>query len=376
MQKLLVITGEVSGDIHAGHLARELKQINPELRIFGTGGPVLEEAGAELFYRVEQLAVIGFSEVVKVYRFIKRVFNEMVAKLDEERPDAVLLVDYPAFNLRFAAEAKKRGIKVIYYVAPKVWAWKKDRVNTIREVVDELIVLFPFEVSFFQAENVTAHCFGNPLLDTVKPTRTRDEFRQSCSVESDKILIALLPGSRKNELSRHMPLLIDTVKRLVAQKKGLRFICPLASEEDKKTLETTYAGDLDQVILVANDTYNTIAHSDFALVASGTAALETAILETPNFIFYKSSLATYLIGKYVVRIKAIGLPNIIADRIVVPENPRFTSPEKMAEDVLDYLNHPEKIERLKRNLNEVKRKLGESGAYRNTAAYLSQLTDG
>ena len=373
MTKLLVIAGEASGDLHGGNVILELKKLNPELEVVGTGGKVLESAGARLFYRVEQMAVIGFWEPLKRFRYLKGVFDDMVRKLDEEKPDAVLLVDYPGGNLRYAEEVKKRGIKVIYYIAPQVWAWKLKRIEKIRKFVDELIVLFPFEVDFFKKHGLETHCFGHPLLEKVKPTSKKQETYEKWGLDPNKKTICCLPGSRYNEIKKHLPLLFDTIDLLNQRRPNFQFVFPLASTVNREMFSEFIESCKAEVHLAENDTYNVVAHSDFALVASGTATLETAILQTPLIIFYKSSLTTYLIGKYILRIKAIGLPNVVVGDMVVQEDPHFSSPEKMSKAILRYLDYPELYQGLKKNLAKVKEELGQRASYKNTAKFINSI---
>ncbi|MBU3913998.1 lipid-A-disaccharide synthase [bacterium] len=373
MSKLLVIAGEASGDLHGGNVILRLKKLRPDLDIVGTGGQLLASAGARLSYRVEDMAVIGFFEVLKLYSYLKGIFNEMVRKLDEERPDAVLLVDYPGFNLKFAAEAKKRGIKVIYYIAPQVWAWKKKRILKIKKYVDELIVLFPFEVEFFRKENMETHCFGHPLLDIVKPDHDREYTIRKWNLKSDRKIISFLAGSRNNEILKHLPLLLETAKILSSQRDDLQFVFPLAPTVDRDVVQQYLDKQEIDIRLVKDDTYNVVAVSDFALVASGTATLETTILRTPLIIFYKSSIITYFIGKYLLRIKAIGLPNIIAGDMLVPEDPHFTSPKKMALEIQHYLDNTDHYSQAKENLIKLREELGNAGAYQKTAEFIDSI---
>lgn len=373
MSKLLIIAGEASGDLHGGNVIRELNKIRPDLQVIGTGGSVLESENVKLYYRVEDLAVIGFSEVVKIYKRLKNIFNDLVAKLDTERPDAVLLVDYPAFNLKFAKEAKKRGIKVFFYIAPQVWAWKKKRIEVIRKYVDELIVLFPFEVEFFKKEGMKTHCFGHPLLDITKPSLDKEEVFRQWLLDPEKKTISILPGSRKNEILKHLPLLFETIDEINQKQQGIQFVFPLAPTVKKDVFQPFMEVSKADIRLVENDTYNMVAHSDFALVASGTATLETTILKTPLMIFYKSSLLTYIIGKYLLRIQAIGLPNIISGKLVVPEDPHFSSPKRMSRDVLHYLEDPDEYNKIKNNMAEVLGNLGNTGAYKKTAEFIDRL---
>ncbi len=373
MTKLFVLAGELSGDLHGGNVLKHLKSLRPDLDIIGTGGEIISQFSSELYYHTEELEVIGFIEVAKRYKFYKGVFDFIVSKLDEVKPDAILLIDYPGFNLKLAAEAKKRGIKVIYYIAPQVWAWKKNRVEIIRQVVDHLIVLFPFEVEFFKNEGIEAHCFGHPLIDLVRPSVDKEAFFKNAGFSEDKRLISLLPGSRTNELNNHMPLIVKTAEIISQSLPELQFVLPIAPTTSKELIEQYTNESSIEFKIIKNDTYNAVAHSDFALVTSGTATLETAILGTPEIIFYKSSLLTYLIGKYIVKIKRVGLPNIIAGREIVPEDPHFVSPEKIANWALTYLNDTVAYNKIKEELAALKADLGKPGAYENTAQYLHSI---
>jgi len=374
MTKLMVIAGEASGDLHGGHVIKALKAQLPDLELFGTGGTHLEEAGVRLSHRAEDMAVIGFKEVLKNYSYYKGIFNQLVAQLDEQKPDAVFLVDYAGFNLRFAKEARKRSIPVIFYVAPQVWAWKKGRVKTMKKVIDHLLVLFPFEVEFFANEGMNAHCFGHPLLDIVHPSQSREAYRQHHQLPNDQKLVALLPGSRKNEVIKHLPLLLEMAEHLATLVPGVQFLYPLAPTVPLDTIQAQVDACSVPVHLVQGETYDAVASSDFAVVASGTATLETAILETPLLIFYKVAATSYAIGRYLLGIKAIGLPNIVLGDAVVPEFVQSkTEPQKMAEQVAGYLSDPETYSIQKRHLKRLREKLGLPGAYEKTASFVTDL---
>ena len=368
----MVIAGEASGDLHAGNVIRRLKELRPEIELFGTGGELLAQAGTRLLYRVEDLAVIGFWEVLKRYSYYKGIFNKMVNLLDAERPDAVFLVDYAGFNLRFAKEAKKRGIKVIFYVAPQVWAWKKDRVKTMRACIDELIVLFPFEVEFFKQHGITCRCFGHPLLDICKPSRSRAEALTAVGLDPAKMTLALLPGSRYNEIHKHLPLLVPTLERLHQMSPDLQFVYPLAPTIQPGEVESAFAGKNLPLALAQGMTYDLVAAADLALVASGTATLETALLGTPLVIFYKVTKATHWIGRNLLKIGAVGLPNIVAGREIVPELIQHDfNPQTLANLAADLLIDPQKRSLIKSDLAALKLRLGEQGAYQKTADFLA-----
>ncbi|OGH02112.1 MAG: lipid-A-disaccharide synthase [Candidatus Lambdaproteobacteria bacterium RIFOXYD1_FULL_56_27] len=374
MIRLMVIAGEASGDLHGGHVLGQLKTLIPDLEAFGTGGPLLAEAGVELYYRAEEMAVIGFKEVLKNYSFYKSIFDKMVSLLDQRRPDAVFLVDYAGFNLRFAKEAKKRGIPVVFYVAPQVWAWKKGRIKEMKKVIDHLIVLFPFEVEFFAQEGILAQCFGHPLLDIVKPTQSRADFCTKMRLDPQKKLVALLPGSRRNEVAKHLPVLVEMANHLAQQLPGVQFVYPLAPTVAYEEVQSILGQVHAPLALAQGETYNAVAAADFAVVASGTATLETAILETPLLIFYKVAATTYAIGKYLLGIKAIGLPNIILGESLVPELVQSnTDPKVMADLVYGYLQDPAAHSVLKAHLKRLREKLGLPGAYQKTAQTLGQL---
>lgn len=371
-QKLMVIAGEASGDLHGGYIINELLKLNPDIQIIGTGGSKLASTGATLYYNVKDLAVIGFWEVVKRYGFFKKIFDDIVSKLDQEKPDAVLLIDYPGFNLRLAAEIKKRDIKVIYYVAPQVWAWKKNRIKQIKQYIDELIVLFPFEVDYFKKAGMKTRFFGNPLLDIARVTESKDALFKKYGLDVNKQTISLLPGSRNNELIKHLPLVIEVAKNIRQQEPDIQFVIPLASTINKAEIEDQLADSEVDIKVIQGDTYNLVGLSDFAAVASGISTLETAVLGTPMIIYYKISAATYFLGKYILKIKTIGLPNIISGKLIVPElvNAQANADE-ISERILAYLSSDEKYKSIKQDLSELKQHLGTTGAYQKTAEFIS-----
>ncbi len=371
-KKLMVIAGEASGDLHGGYLLQELLKLNPDVQIVGTGGAKMAAAGANLYYDVKDLAVIGFWEVLKRYGYFKQIFDDIVSKLDIEKPDAVLLIDYPGFNLRLAAEAKKRGIKVVFYVAPQVWAWKKNRIKQIKKYIDELIVLFPFEVEYFKKEGMKTRFFGNPLLDIAQVTTNKSEAFSKYNLDENKITISLLPGSRRNEIIKHLSLVIDIAENIQRLKKGVQFVIPLASTVNKLEIEKQLADAKTKISLVQGDTYNMVGFSEFAVVASGIATLETAVLQIPMVIYYKISAATYFLGKYILNIKTIGLPNIISGKKIIPElvNNAATAPE-ISKTILEYLDSADKYQTIKKDLHDLKLSLGRTGAYQKTAVFLS-----
>lgn len=371
----MVIVGEASADLHAGNVLEELAALRDDVQLMGTGGKRLKNLGAELFYRIEDLHVIGLWEVLKRYGYFKNILTEMTEKLDSEKPDAVFLVDYPGFNIRFAEEAKKRGIKVIYYIAPQVWHWKKKRIFKIKAFVDHLIGLFPFEVDFFKKEaDMDIECFGHPLIDIAKPSLSRDDVFKKWDLDPEKKLVSLLPGSRGHEVANHLVPLLKMAEYIASKKDDIQFAFPMAPTVKREQVESLIQELSVKVTLIEDDTYNVVGHSEMATVASGTATLETAILETPMVIFYKTSPMTYFLGRKILGIDTIGLPNIVAGKHIVPEmlQGEFT-PEKLGDRIIKILDSPAEYAQIKKNLADLKHDLGKHGAYKKTAEYLSSL---
>ena len=232
--KLLTIIGEASGDLHGANVLREIKKINPTMKIIGTGGNLFKTVADQTYHSIEEMEVIGLFEVLKHWKKLKRIFQRMVNLLDSESPDAVFLVDYVGFNLRFAEQAKKKNIPVYFYISPQIWAWKKNRIQKIRDYVDKLIVLFPFEVKYFADRNVQVECFGHPLLDIVKTNTNQKSCFQKWGLYSSKKLVSLLPGSRHQEIKKHLPILLKTIPLISKAYKNTQFVCITPSKKSKK----------------------------------------------------------------------------------------------------------------------------------------------
>ena len=373
MNKLMIIAGEASGDLHGGHVIHELNQIRSDFHYFGTGGDRLKKEGVKLHYHAKDLAVIGIWEVVKNWGYYKGIFNEMVSLLDTEKPDAVFLVDYAGFNLRFAEQARKRGIKVILFIAPQVWAWKKNRVFKIKKFIDELIVIFPFEVDFFNGYKIKSSFFGHPLLDIVKTSMDKEAVFKKWDLDMRKKLVCLAPGSRRIEIQRHLPVLLEMASILHHRNPEYQFAFSMAPTIDIKFVAAYLRNSKVPVKIIKNDTYNIVGHGDISAVSAGTATLETAILQTPMVIHYRTSKITYLIGKYLLGIHVIGLPNIVSKALIVPEliQSDFTA-KKMANQIEEILNNHTLYNNIKTSLRALKDKLGTSGSYKKTAQFLSE----
>lgn len=358
-RKILIVSGEPSGDLHASNLVSDLKSLKPELEFFGLGGRLSKEAGVDISFDISSLALIGVAEVLKVIFTIGNVYKALLKKIDEEKPELAILVDYPGFNLRLSKELKKRSIPVIYYISPQIWAWGKGRINVIKKYVTKMVVFFKFEEELYKAAGIDAEFVGHPLLDAVKPTMEKEAILKKYNLSAGVTTVALLPGSRVMEVETLLPIMSGACKIMNGAFVKLQFVVAKHPDLPIGLYET--AG-LDARI-VDGDTYNILSASDFAIVASGTATLETAIVGTPFVIIYKTSMATFLLYKLVARIRHIGMVNVIARKGIVPELLQFDAcPEKIAGTVLDYLNDKGKMSRMAGELKDVRASLGAPGA--------------
>ncbi|MCP3677651.1 MAG: lipid-A-disaccharide synthase [Deltaproteobacteria bacterium] len=318
-KRILIISGEASGDIHGAALIEELKGLIPSLKIFGMGGPRMREAGQEGF-DAGDMAVVGVAEVVGKLPAILRRFKELKSILDREKIDGVVLIDYPDFNLRFAKEAKKRDIPVIYYISPQVWAWRRGRVKKIARLVDKMLVVFPFEVPIYEEVGVDVEFVGHPLMDRVSCPLDKNEAKAALGYHRTEVVVTLLPGSRKEEISRLLPPMLEgAIEAAEASRWKVRIIIPAAENIDETLLNTLLQGCPEYVKTVKGQMYTALRASDTAAIASGTATLESAIIGTPMLILYKLSTFSYMLAKLLVGLEYVGLPNIVSETPIVPE---------------------------------------------------------
>lgn len=315
----MIVVGEASGDAHAARVLTELKKLMPEVKVNGIGGDKLRAAGMDVTIDFSALAVMGLVEVLKRYRQLKRVFNQTVDQLKEQRPDLLILVDYPGFNLKLAKEAKKLAIPVVYYISPKVWAWRKGRVKTIKQYVDKMLVLFPFEVPIYEQAGVSVHCVGHPLVDAVQRTLTTTQAKQKLGLVAAHKVIGLFPGSRRSEVEMLLPLMIQAAERLCNQHPDLQIVLPLASGLNESVLTAILAGTTLPIHVVSSDFYELTSACDVVVAASGTVTLEIALLHVPHFICYRVSPITYGIMRRLVKIPYVGLCNIVTGRALITE---------------------------------------------------------
>lgn len=361
-QTLLVIAGEDSGDLHGAELLRELKARRPDLRIIGVGGPRMTPFLDRKLADVKDLAVVGFVEVIKHLPRLNRLFKQILAAAAEEAIAGALLIDYPGFNLRLAKALRKQlpGVKLHQYVCPQVWAWKKGRIPELGHTLDTLYCLFDFEPELFRGYPVEARFVGHPLVEVVKPECDRDTFFAEAGLDPARPLVALLPGSRTGEIQHLLPPMAELAEQWRTTRPEVQWVLPVAPTLDPAFVRAHLKGA--PVTLVEGRTYAARAHAQAALVASGTATLETALLGTPFAIVYKLNALTYQMAKRIVRVPHFGLANVVARREVAPELLQDeVNPERLGRELARLLE-PETARRLRAELGEVRGHLGEPGA--------------
>ncbi len=360
----MMIAGESSGDLHGAGLARALREIRPGLSLFGLGGQAMKEAGVEILADPTRLAVIGIAEVIRHLPAFRRLFLQTVKALEERRPDAVVLIDYPGFNLRFAHEVHRRGIRLIYYISPQLWAWDPGRIGRIKQWVSRMLVVFPFEKDLYGKAGVPVTFVGHPLLDRVAPTLSRLAALEQLGLEDGLPIIGLLPGSREAEVRRILPILLAAGERMQEElPSSARFLLVKAPHLPWEL----YRNCLDRSRLtpkvVERWDYNGIYTCDLVLVASGTATLECALLERPMIILYKTSWPTYLMGRLAIRIPRIGLVNVVAGSAVVPELIQHQArPETVAQTALELWNSAQRRNQMRSAFKKIRESLGAPGA--------------
>ncbi|MBW2636356.1 MAG: lipid-A-disaccharide synthase [Deltaproteobacteria bacterium] len=377
-KKIMIIAGEASGDLHGSNLVKALLSKDSSLKFYGIGGEKLKSAGVDIIADSSDMAVVGLTEVVSKLGFILKVRHRLKKSIREEHPDLLILIDYPDFNISLAKVAKKSNVKVFYYISPQVWAWRKRRVNDLARCVDRMAVILPFEKEVYDRVPLDVGFVGHPLLDTVKRTRSRSETLSELGLETDGKIVAILPGSRENEVTRLLPEMLGAAEILKERIPSVQFVLPLAGTlpiEMITTIAENYSVDIK--IVRNNDCYDAVGESDMAIVASGTATLEVALLEIPMIIVYKVSPFTYYVGKTFIDVEHIGLVNIIAGKRVVPELIQGDATARaIAEETEKILSDRALRDRITKDLRNVRQGLGTPGAAERTAGLAYELLQG
>lgn len=373
---ILMVSGEASGDLHGGNLAKEIFQQCPQVKILGMGGAQMQKAGVHLLENIEGMSVVGISEVFSHFTIIKDAFKRLRQFLEEHPPDLIICIDYPEFNLRLAKIAKRKKIKILYYISPQIWAWRRWRIKTIAQNVDTMLVVFPFELPFYQNAGIDVHFVGHPLVDIVKPKLTREEGLKKFHLDPSKPIISLLPGSRRGEIRHILPSLLEAAQKIAQKEPDRQFLLAqaptISDQEIQPFLEKIHL----KIHCYEGYTYDIISLSDLVIVASGTATLETALLNTPMILVYRLSALSYLLGRLLVQVPFIGLVNLVAEKKIVPELiQQHADPENIAFWAEKLLQNPKTRKTMRQELKMVKEKLGKIESSKQAAQIALQMLE-
>ncbi len=367
---IMFSAGESSGDQHAANMFLELKQQRPDIQGLGMGGVKMSQAGIDIRYDSGSIGVIGVVEVLKHYREIRRALKLMQQLVATERPDLLVCVDYKEFNFKLARFAKQRGIKVLFYVSPQVWAWRPGRVKTYGKAIDMMAVIFPFETAYYEAEQVPVRYVGHPSVDKVHPKRSQQEDKARYGLDPTRPVIGLLPGSRANEINRLLPVMLQAATQLRVKFPDIQFVLPQADSISDALLETY----LDQshsdlsIKVVKNEPYDVIQCCDVVMTTSGTATLEIALLGVPMVITYKLAALTYYLGRLLIKTPFIGLPNIVFGKAIIKELIQHeANADNLVKELSLILTDKDYADQMRANLLHVKQELGQEGGSKNMA---------
>ena len=373
----MIVTGEASGDLHGAKLIDAVKAQSPGTIFYGVGGCRMEAAGCEILIPGERLAVMGIVEVIGHFPVLWRSFQRLKRELHGDcKPDALVLIDFPDFNLRLANQAQQSGVPVLYYVSPQVWAWRKGRVKQIARVVDALAAIFPFEPAYYDGLNITVKYVGHPLLDEFAAITETVDLRRKLQIPEAKKLVGLFPGSRRNELRFMLETLVEAARLILEKRPDVHFLVPVADSLSQLEIEAKFPPGLP-VSFIKNHAANIYAVAkscDTILSVSGTVTLQIALACTPMAIFYKASPLTYAIGKRLVRVDHFGLPNIVAGARIVPEFLQHMATAKaLSDEALHVLNDNAYAMEIRAGLQKVQDELGEAGCSNRVAAMLFEM---
>lgn len=372
--RVMIVAGEASGDIYGAELVKEARVLNPDLHFFGIGGARMREAGVEILVDSADMAVMGLVEVIKHFGVISSAFLTLKKILRTNPPELLILIDYPGFNIRLAKTAKKAGVKVLYYISPKVWAWKAGRIKTIAAAVSRMAVIFPFEVPLYEKAGVPATFVGHPLLDLVNVDMNREEAAASFGLDPSKKIVGLFPGSRKSEIERILPAIIAAAELLNKDFPGIQFVLPLASTLSEDDILPYLKQSGITAMITRQRIHDLIRACDAIISVSGTVTLEIALIGTPMVIIYRLAPLTYQIAKRVVRIEHIGLCNIVAGRSLVKELiQEQANPGAIAAEITRIITDAAYRTAMTAELATIREKLGGGGAAARTASLALEI---
>lgn len=381
MDSVLIIAAEASSSLYAQRLLEHWRETGRDIQAFGVGSRAMEKLGFECLGRSEEMAVVGLQEVIKHFPLIRDVFHRLLSEAEKRRPKFALLMDYPDFNLRLAKQLKSRGIKIIYYISPQVWAWRTGRVKTIQNLVDHMLVLFPFEESFYRARGVKADFVGHPLLDELPDSKSeadRGTRRRKFGLEDGDVVLGLMPGSRRSEIQHHLKTQLEAAAILVRQNPRVRPILMVAPTLERTELNAKLADFPFPIQIIKEDPLDMIDLADVILVASGTATLMVGLMEKPMVIMYRMNpITAWLAKRLVTKTKFFGMANLILDKRAVPELfQEEANPERLANELSRLIEDSSERKRVVDDLAQIRQRLGRKGATLNVARVLSAYLNG
>ncbi len=372
--KIMISVGEASGDLHGASVANALKLLQPDVQLVGMGGQAMRDAGVDIIYDIADLGVIGFVEVVKNLRRLFKLRDFLSDYMEQERPDVLVIIDYPGFNVRLAKVAQQKGIPVVSYISPSAWAWGKGRAKELAQIVERVAAIFPFEADVYREAGAKVAFVGHPLLDIVKPAMERDEALRHFNAQSDQYHILLMPGSRQQEITSLLPDMLAAGEKIVEQVPNCQFFLPVASTISREMLQNIIDKYKVPVTVTIGNNYDLMNVCDLAIASSGTATLETSLMKVPTVIVYRLATLTYVLGKLLVKIPDIGFPNIIAGRRIMPELLQSeVTPANIARQSIALLTDKAVREQAMADLTEVREKLGETGAVNRVAQVILEV---
>ena len=365
-RKFFIIAGEVSGDNHGASLIDAMKQINPSCIFSGIGGQQMESKGLASLFPLEKMSVMGFVEVLKHLRFFNDVEKTVLETIASERPERIILIDYPGFNLRLAKKVKSKfNIPITYYISPQIWAWKENRINIVKQYIDQMLVIFPFEKKWYAERGVDVEWVGHPYLEELNTTPKFD-LKSQLGLNPQKPLLTLFPGSRKQELDSHLKVCFKAAKLVQKKIDDVQIVLGLAPNVDIHSIQIP-----KNILLEKNNPRRALAAADVAIVASGTSTLEAAIYGTPMVIIYKMNYLSWWLSKLLVKTKFAGMPNLIANRIIVPELLQSeVKATTISKQIIRMINPGLARENTLQNLNNVRDALGDGNASSQAASFI------
>jgi lipid-A-disaccharide synthase len=371
LSDILIIAGEVSGDLHAANLMTAIARMKTDVRFFGIGGDNMINSGLSASYHIRQLSFLGFAEVIKHLPFIRRVKKHLLKLVEEKNIRTAILVDYPGFNLNIAKRLKQMNVNVIYYISPQIWAWGRNRIKKIQKYISRMLVVFPFEKEFYKGSHISTDFVGHPLVERIKDYKflSKDDFYKTYDINIEKEILLIMPGSRIHEIKLILPKLISAAKR-IAHKYKLQLIVSGSNGIDN----SAYSEIDDSIKVIYDHTYELIKYSKFGIIKSGTSTLESSLLGLPFVVVYRISLLSYLIGRFLINLKSIAIPNIILGKKIVPELIQNDLNEKNLFDTCDkLLSSKTNIDNMKNELNEIWDILGSKNASEESAKIIVRL---